>query len=56
MTALHWAAINGHRSTVDLLVARGARLTVRDARWNATPADWATEGGHTDIATALRAP
>jgi ankyrin repeat protein len=53
-TALHWAAINGHRSTVDLLVGRGARLDLRDARFDATPADWAVEGGHQAIADRLR--
>lgn len=53
-TALHWAAIHGHRSTIDLLVARGAGLAVRDARFNSTPSEWAAEGGHTDIAEALR--
>jgi uncharacterized protein len=52
-TALHWAAMNGHRSTVDLLLARGASLTTRDARFNATPEDWAKEGGHLEIADAL---
>jgi ankyrin repeat protein len=53
-TALHWAAINGHRSTADLLLARGASLVIRDARFNATPAEWAREGGHTEMAEALR--
>ena len=54
-TALHWAAMNGHRSTVDVLVARGASLTGRDARFDAMPEDWAREGGHRDIADALAA-
>lgn len=53
-TALHWAAINGHRGTAELLVARGASLVIRDARFNATPAEWAKEGGHIEIADALR--
>jgi ankyrin repeat protein len=55
-TGLHWAAINGHRATVDLLVARGASVTIRDARFNATPTEWAREGGHAAIATALQSP
>lgn len=54
-TALQWAAINGHKETVSLLADRGASLTVRDARFNATPEEWAIEGGHTEIANALRA-
>jgi ankyrin repeat protein len=53
-TALHWAAINGHRSTVDLLVARGASLAIRDARFRSTPAEWAAEGGHTELAASLQ--
>jgi ankyrin repeat protein len=53
-TALHWAAINSHRSTAELLVARGASLVVRDVRFNATPGEWANEGGHTAMANALR--
>ena len=53
-TALHWAAINGHRSTTDLLLARGASLVIRDRRFDATPAEWAKEGGHMEIADALR--
>jgi len=42
-TALHWAAINGHRDTFELLVSRGASLTIRDQRFNGTPEDWARE-------------
>jgi ankyrin repeat protein len=53
-TGLHWAAINGHRPTVDLLLSRGANVSIRDARFNATPSDWAEEGGHREIATALQ--
>jgi uncharacterized protein len=52
-TALHWAAINGHRSTVELLVSRGASLSIRDERFDATPEDWANEGGHTELAQLL---
>ncbi len=54
-TGLHWAALNGHRNTVEFLVARGAGLTIRDARFNATPEGWAKESGHMEIAEALRA-
>lgn len=55
-TALHWAAINGHAATAALLVSRGASLTLRDARFHATPAEWAREGGHAALAAALRPP
>ena len=48
-TALHWAAIHGHRNTVELLVACGASLSIRDARFNSTPEGWAIEGGHHDL-------
>jgi len=52
-TALHWAAINGHREVVELLVRRGASLDLRDARYNTTPAGWAREGGHIELAGFL---
>jgi uncharacterized protein len=52
-TALHWAAINGHRDVVELLVTRGASLDIRDARYNSTPAGWAREGGHIELAALL---
>ena len=52
-TALHWAAINGHRDAVELLVTRGASLDIRDARFNSTPAGWARERGHIELATLL---
>jgi uncharacterized protein len=52
-TALHWAAINGHRNVVELLVTRGALLDIRDARYNNTPAGWALEGGHMELANLL---
>lgn len=45
-TALHWAALHGHQATVELLLARGASLSIRDARFNATPEEWARQGGH----------
>ncbi|HEX8697155.1 MAG TPA: ankyrin repeat domain-containing protein [Longimicrobium sp.] len=42
-TALHYAAFNGHRPVVDLLLAAGAELNARDARFGATPSGWAIE-------------
>lgn len=52
-TGLHWAAINGHRKTVELLVTRGANIDIRDERFDSTPEGWAIEGGHADIAELL---
>lgn len=52
-TALHWAAINGHESTVEFLVAHGADPKIRDARFNSTPEGWAAEGRHDKIRDLL---
>jgi len=54
-TALHEAANRGHRAIVQQLVAAGARTDVREPRWNGTAADWATVGGHPEIALLLSA-
>jgi len=53
-TALHYAALNGHRRIARLLVERGADINHRDAEFGATPAGWAIEylrelGGHLAI-------
>jgi len=53
-TALHWAAINGHAATIHLLLGRGANAGLKDPRFDATPEGWAREGGHADLAAALR--
>ncbi len=53
-TALHAAAGMGHERTVRLLLAHGADRTLRDTRWNGTPADKASYFGHTALATALQ--
>jgi len=42
-TALHFAALNGHRRIVELLVERGANVNGRDGQFGATPAGWAIE-------------
>ena len=42
-TALHYAAIHGHRDMVKLLVERGADINSTDSRYGATPAGWTIE-------------
>jgi ankyrin repeat protein len=41
--ALHYAAFNGHREMVRLLVDRGAAINIKDSQYGATPAGWAIE-------------
>jgi ankyrin repeat protein len=52
-TGLHWAAIYGHKDTVEFLVAHGADLTIRDAKFDSTPEGWAAEGKHDEIRELL---
>ena len=47
-TPLHQAVLGGHEDGVRLLVARGARLDVRDTIWDGTPLGWAIHGGCRD--------
>src|SRR5271169_1835467 len=42
-TPLHYAALNGHRQLVQLLVEREANVNAADDRFGATPAGWAIE-------------
>jgi hypothetical protein len=44
-TPLHQAVLGGHETVVRLLVARGARLDIRDTIWQGTPLGWALHGG-----------
>ncbi len=55
-TPLHQAAFAGHGEVVRLLVECGARVDLKDLRWEGTPADWANHAGRTDIEEYLRAP
>jgi len=52
-TALHWAAINGHKDTVAFLVGHAADLTIRDTKFDSTPEGWAAEGQHDQIRELL---
>ena len=42
-TALHYAALAGHRDVVRFLVERGAKINALDTSFGATPAGWAIE-------------
>jgi|SRR5690242_17418826 len=42
-TALHYAALNGHRRAAELLIEQGADVNSRDSQFGATPAGWAIE-------------
>jgi len=42
--ALHWAAWMGGSGTVEMLIARGAQIEVRDTEFVATPLFWAVHG------------
>jgi ankyrin repeat protein len=53
-TGLHYAAMNGHRAIVELLLQRGADVSVRDAKIGAPAAGWAAHGGHPEIAELLQ--
>ena len=42
-TALHYAALGGHRTVVQALVEQGAEINAGDSQFGATPAGWAIE-------------
>ena len=52
-TALHYAAFQGHRAMVEFLLDRGADPTVKDAKVNTTPANWADHRGHAQLRVLL---
>jgi ankyrin repeat protein len=53
-TPLHQAVWSNHRDVVELLVARGAKLNLRDTIYDSTPLGWAEYGERTEIAGFLR--
>lgn len=52
-TPLHWAAENGHKPVVELLIGHGADLSARD-QFNFTARDLALKAGHAELAELLR--
>jgi ankyrin repeat protein len=55
-TALHRAAEANDPALAAVLLSLGADPSIRDARFDATAADWADHFGHTAAAEALRSP
>lgn len=53
VTALHEAALRGDAAMCEWLLANGADRTIRDRRFDATPAGWAGHAGHPDLARRL---
>ncbi len=53
-TVLHQAAWFGHRELVEWLLQHGADPTIRDRQFDGTPADWARQGNHPDLAAFLQ--
>jgi ankyrin repeat protein len=52
-TALHYAALNGHRVMVDFLIEQGASANIEDTKVGGTPAGWAEYGGHVELKNYL---
>ena len=52
-TGLHYAAMNGHRSMVEFLLAHGADRNVKDTKVGSNAAGWADYGGHPDLRDLL---
>jgi ankyrin repeat protein len=48
-TGLHYAALRGHRTMVEFLLANGANPDIKDPKVNNSPAGWAAYGGHADL-------
>jgi len=52
-TGLHYAALNGYRSTVEWLIGLGADPRIKDEKVGGTAAGWAQHSGHPEIAEYL---
>jgi ankyrin repeat protein len=48
-TGLHYAALNGHQSMVEFLVAQGANPNIKDTKVHSLPSGWAEHGGHPEL-------
>ena len=48
-TGLHYAALNGHRTMVEFLLAHGADRSIKDTKVSSTAAGWADHGGHPEL-------
>jgi Ankyrin repeats (many copies) len=55
-TALHEAAGNNDVPLIELLLSLGADRTARDARFDATPLDWARHFDHEEAVATLQLP
>ncbi|GAA6010579.1 hypothetical protein JCM11491_002980 [Sporobolomyces phaffii] len=53
ITALHWAAINGHLVFVRRLLSLGARVDTRGGELSGTPLMWAARNGHLGVVHLL---
>ncbi|PLW44007.1 hypothetical protein PCANC_08588 [Puccinia coronata f. sp. avenae] len=53
ITALHWAAINGHVALASLLISRGAVVDAFGGQLHATPLMWAARNGRVQIVHLL---
>lgn len=48
-TALHYAALRGHKAMVEFLLHSGADPNITDSKVYSSPAGWAAYGGHDDL-------
>ncbi len=53
-TGLHYAALNGHRTMIEFLLAHGADKTMTDTKVGSTAAGWAEHGKHPELLDLLR--
>jgi len=53
-TPLHYAAVHGQTSAVDLLIDHGADLEALDQEYGAAPIGWANEKGYMDLVRHMR--